>query len=999
MNLKKIITIIVLVFAIISVTIFINYSLADDNVVVANTTDNTVNNLIDNEVNGNLTSEIIDDNNTIVNETNNEINNVTSNETTNETSNEVVGNITSEIIDDGDDNGNVVVANTIDDIGGNASSDLDEEKNITIKYRAHVQYEGWQEEFSSNGEQAGTTGSGLRLEAMELSFVNKEKYPEYSDSDIEYSTFVDTIGWNEISKNGEENGSVGLGLRLEAMKINLTGKMAEDYDIYYRVHVQNYGWLKWAKNGEMTGVAGKELRMEAFQIYLVPKGETVEEIQNDTATVLIDEVPHIYYQTHIQNVGWQEYKKDGGRSGTSGKGLRLEGVKIKVLSVYSGDVYYSVHVQNEGDLEEVKNNEFSGTEGKGLRLERIKIRLEGELAEHYQVYYRVHSEVFGDLGWAKNGDYSGTEGFGYRLEGLEVKLVKKGVLLNNPNTIPYHKKYNGTVTITSPVNNAQLSQGAELQSLFRVKGNVITDCSAQKVVLKIDNKIYKENVSLDSNGNYNEQIDLSKYSYGNHTISVCAYSQYNDLIVGKTIIIKFTKPIYGGKMKMIDPIDNKVITVPNENNSKDCYLNLKGWAIASDSQAYLRLYIDNKLLISNVSRTNTIIADVAGYDFEKSVTAKHGFVSKINIENYSIGTHTIKIEMVSRLGDVIGILTSRFQINRSVFSGWVNIDTPADEFIVRRNESTILNIKGWATCSDPKAKITVMVDNAVLTYNCERYVRADITPDIRFQTEIDATPKAGFITTYDTAGLSLGKHVVTVRQVDRWGNVKMEVKRNFRVVDDEKYGVDVSKWNGNIDWSALSSRGVTFAIIRVGWYSSSRNQFMIDDCFERNYTEAKARNIKVGAYTYSYATNGDEGRKEAEETINVIGNKTFDLPLFIDIEDKKWQGNASVESLTDAAVAFCDYVRARGYLGGVYASSSWFNYKLNKDRLNDYEIWLASYTGDSSNGDKTVFNNFDNLPKMPSYSGKYCIWQYTSSGNLIPGAGYFDLNMMIRKYF
>ncbi|WP_423055596.1 GBS Bsp-like repeat-containing protein [Acetobacterium carbinolicum] len=130
------------------------------------------------------------------------------------------------------------------------------------------------------------------------------------------------------------------------------------------------------------------------------------------------------YQTHVQNEGWQAWKNDGVASGTSGKGLRLEGIKIKLNTNLSElGLSYITHVQNIGWQDPVTNGELSGTSGKGLRLEAIKINLTGTKASQYDVYYRVHAQNVGWLDWAKNGEASGTAGFGYRLEAIEIRIV------------------------------------------------------------------------------------------------------------------------------------------------------------------------------------------------------------------------------------------------------------------------------------------------------------------------------------------------------------------------------------------------------------------------------------------------------------------------------------------------------------------------------------------------------------------------------------------------
>lgn len=133
----------------------------------------------------------------------------------------------------------------------------------------------------------------------------------------------------------------------------------------------------------------------------------------------------VVYTTHVQNVGWQDMVADGVMSGTKGKGLRLEAIKIE-SGIKGVGIKYSTHVQNVGWQDFVSDGKLSGTSGRGLRLEGIRINLTGEQAENYDVVYRVHAQNVGWMGWASNGADAGTAGYGYRLEGIEIQIVKKG---------------------------------------------------------------------------------------------------------------------------------------------------------------------------------------------------------------------------------------------------------------------------------------------------------------------------------------------------------------------------------------------------------------------------------------------------------------------------------------------------------------------------------------------------------------------------------------------
>ncbi|WKY44431.1 Ltp family lipoprotein [Eubacteriaceae bacterium ES2] len=144
-------------------------------------------------------------------------------------------------------------------------------------------------------------------------------------------------------------------------------------------------------------------------------------------------VPVAKYQTHVQNVGWQDYVFQPAMSGTEGKGLRLEGIRIGIDDDAGYDIglSYQTHIENIGWEDEAgrgwkATNEFSGTEGLGYRLEAIQIKLTGSDAELFDVYYRVHAQNVGWMGWAMNGESAGTAGYGYRLEGIEIEIVPAG---------------------------------------------------------------------------------------------------------------------------------------------------------------------------------------------------------------------------------------------------------------------------------------------------------------------------------------------------------------------------------------------------------------------------------------------------------------------------------------------------------------------------------------------------------------------------------------------
>lgn len=330
---------------------------------------------------------------------------------------------------------------------------------LTLSYTTHVQSIGWQKDVK-DGAMAGSAGKGLRLEGLKLNLLNTTGIK----GGIEYATHIQSIGWQKpvsISTTGNSStavqgglsGTTGKGLRLEAMTVKLTGDLAKNYDVYYRVHAQSVGWMGWAKNGQPAGTAGYGLRLEALQICLVAKGgavpgDTYKSISAKAGTPRLMDSSAVktglsYTSTvHIQGMGDKKYSSANGNTilGTTGKGLRLEALSLKLKNApYSGDIKYSTHIQSIGWQKDMTSGQKSGTSGKGLRLEAIKISLTGNMAKNYDVYYRTNVQNFGWSGWAKNGQACGSAGYGCRMEAVQIVILPKGVA-PGPNANYFHKR-------------------------------------------------------------------------------------------------------------------------------------------------------------------------------------------------------------------------------------------------------------------------------------------------------------------------------------------------------------------------------------------------------------------------------------------------------------------------------------------------------------------------------------------------------------------------------
>lgn len=195
---------------------------------------------------------------------------------------------------------------------------------------------------------------------------------------------------------------------------------------------------------------------------------------------------------------------------------------------------------------------------------------------------------------------------------------------------------------------------------------------------------------------------------------------------------------------------------------------------------------------------------------------------------------------------------------------------------------------------------------------------------------------------------------------------------------DSYMGVDVSKYQTNIDWNAVKASGIDFGIIRAGYGKVASQK---DPYFEQNMKNAKAAGIACGTYWYSYAKTPDEAKQEAELFASVISGYTFEYPVVLDIEDPS-QATLSKEQISAIITAFCDVMESKGYYVSLYSYASFLNDKVYPSVLENYDIWVA-HTGVS----------------RPSYTKtSYGMWQYSHKGSVNGISGEVDMNYSYKCY-
>lgn len=192
-------------------------------------------------------------------------------------------------------------------------------------------------------------------------------------------------------------------------------------------------------------------------------------------------------------------------------------------------------------------------------------------------------------------------------------------------------------------------------------------------------------------------------------------------------------------------------------------------------------------------------------------------------------------------------------------------------------------------------------------------------------------------------------------------------------------GIDVSKYQGDINWGKVKASGVDFAILRLGYTGTKTRKPTLDRKFARNLTQSAKAGVSVGVYYYSTATTLKQAQNEARFVIEQLKGKKLQYPVYIDTEDAM-QAKLSKSELTNIVKEFCETMEQAGYYVGIYANKSWFTEQLNDSKLKAYDKWVAQYN------------------TKCTYKGDYGMWQYTDNGKVKGINGKVDLNKCYKDY-
>ena len=204
-----------------------------------------------------------------------------------------------------------------------------------------------------------------------------------------------------------------------------------------------------------------------------------------------------------------------------------------------------------------------------------------------------------------------------------------------------------------------------------------------------------------------------------------------------------------------------------------------------------------------------------------------------------------------------------------------------------------------------------------------------------------------------------------------------DIKEKYKK-EDTKIGIDVSLWQGDIDFKKIKDSGVEFVFIRVGYMKGTKGERVLDSKFKQNIENANKYDIPVGIYYYSYASNKEEAKEDAKWVLKQIKNYDVSLPIAFDWEDFADYNsyNLSFYNLTSMADEFIKEVNKKGYKGLLYGSKNY----LEKIWLsNSHDTWLAHYASSTN------------------YQGKYSYWQITDTGKVDGINGTVDIDIYYKK--
>ena len=485
--------------------------------------------------------------------------------------------------------------------------------------------------------------------------------------------------------------------------------------------------------------------------------------------------PSVMYNTHIQNEGWEKdfSKKDGEMSGTSGKSLRLEAIKIKLDNLKDVSIKYQTHVQNIGWQDWKSDGQMSGTSGMSYRLEGIRIKLEN--TEKYSVMYRVHVQNIGWQDWKYDGEMAGTEGQSLRLEGIEIKIIDK---------VEKGKIYVDTV----------IPKTYYEENTVEISGWKMANVSDTKINVKVDDKediIREENItytirqdvinSIEGYGTIKEnpnpgfdfKINIKALVAGEHTLKIVLLTKEGKelekytrkFMIDKDIHIKYSTHIQNegwqnwkqdavtagtlGQSLRLEALKIEGINLPKGVIIKyQAHIQNIGWQEWKTN--------------GELSGTSGKSLRLEGIKIKLEGTEDYSIMYRTHVQNVGWQDWCYDGETSGTFGKSLRLEAIEIKIVPKIteVKTKIYIDTPLSQ-----TDNTNQLVKGWIMTNVQNTTMNILIDNKKIDIkSLKRTQRQDVINAIKGYGNEDVYNKTpGFELYVDFSKYSLGTHSITVQ--------------------------------------------------------------------------------------------------------------------------------------------------------------------------------------------------------------------------------------------
>ncbi len=572
---------------------------------------------------------------------------------------------------------------------------------------------------------------------------------------------------------------------------------------------------------------------------------------------------------------------------------------------------------------------------------------------------------------------------------LEIIDNKTGNIIGtekNTFTVEKHK-YQGWIQ--------DLSKTVEKSEKAKIKGWMMTTAKYKDIKIYIDDR-EQTNITAISRPDVIDQIlgyggieanpkpgyevtfDSTKLTVGVHKIKI----QIIDTLTGEVIgnqTGEFKVGNYDYKMWLETPNSQKVVKTS---------LNVRGWFMSLAKDKKVVMYVDNKEIQVGTEARPDVVDQVLGYGGIKT-NPTPGFKATYDTSHLKDGSHHLKIDVVdNQTGDIIKSTTTKFTVKK--YDGMLYFENFSNSLYTKE-----INVRGWEMSELDGSYIETYIDNVKIPHTNTKEARPDVIAAYgsKYGYE-DVNPMPGFNIKMSLGIVGQGVHTFRVKLYTKLNEEIYTYTKKIMVYKDLSLGIDVSQFNGSIDWTKVKRDSIDFAMIRLGYRGYGTGGLVTDKNFEMNVKNAHNAGVKVGVYFFSQAVNAAEGKQEADYAVDMIQSKGLTaytkLPIVIDTEKSTSPtGNGRADHIskaqrTAAIKAFADRIKQRGYVPMIYASASWLNDDLDMRQLENVKVWLAHWTY--------------SIDKRSNYPGIYEMWQYSNSGSISGINGAVDRNVSFIIY-